>query len=118
MATAESVSVRLFGETHSSGATAVGVSSWPVWKSLPDSLLHQLDAHRHAQMRHDVQRPAPDPQLTCLASPLPAPQPIPEDLLDPPDRRLGQRAHVVAHRALPAPPALSPDGAQVLIARV
>ena len=39
MATAESVSVRLFGETPSSGATAVGVSSWPVWKSLPDSLL-------------------------------------------------------------------------------
>src|SRR5512135_793608 len=38
MATAESVSVRLFGETPSSGATAVGVSSWPVWKSLPDSL--------------------------------------------------------------------------------
>src|SRR5512135_42291 len=84
----------------------------------PPMNLHQLDAHRHAQMRHDVQRPAPDPQLTCLASPLPAPQPIPEDPLDPPDRRLGQRAHVVAHRALPAPPALSPDGAQVLIARV
>jgi hypothetical protein len=29
----------LFGETPSSGATAVGVSSWPVWKMLPDSLL-------------------------------------------------------------------------------
>ena len=37
--TAESVSVRLFGETPSSGATAVGVSSWPGWISLPDSLL-------------------------------------------------------------------------------
>src|SRR5512144_595612 len=56
MATAESVSVRLFGETPSSGATAVGVRSWPVWKRLPDSLLrratpnigyHRLQAGEH-----------------------------------------------------------------------
>ena len=39
MTTAESVSVRLFGKTPSSWATAVGVGSWPVWKRLPDSLL-------------------------------------------------------------------------------
>ncbi len=38
MATAKSVTVRLFGETPSSGATAVGVNSWPGWKSLPDSV--------------------------------------------------------------------------------
>jgi hypothetical protein len=38
-------SVRLFGATPSSGATAVGVSSWPGWNSLPDSI-SLLENHR------------------------------------------------------------------------
>ena len=48
MATAESASVRLFGDTPSPGATAVGVSPWPGWKRLPDSLLELLEAIREA----------------------------------------------------------------------
>jgi len=39
MTAAESESVRLFGETPSSGATAVGVRSWHLWKRLPDRLV-------------------------------------------------------------------------------
>ena len=48
MATAESESVRLLGDTPSPGATAVGVSPWPGWKRLPDSLLELLEAIREA----------------------------------------------------------------------
>jgi hypothetical protein len=56
MATAESVSVRLFGETLSSGATAVGVSSWPGWESLPDSLsqIHHDNEASHASIQQSI----------------------------------------------------------------
>ena len=75
-------------------------------------------AVRHSQVRHPVQRRAPDKQLRRLPGKAACTDSLAEDRLHPEDSRLGQRAPMVAALPLPLSPPFAPDGSQVLITDV
>src|SRR5512135_2841181 len=70
---------------------------------------------RHSLMCHHIQRPTPDPHLSCLLSHPPARYTAPEEHLHPEHRRLTQRATVIPRLFLPRRTTDPPDAAQILI---
>src|ERR671938_1280442 len=81
-------------------------------------LRRDLVAVRHPQVRHPVQRRAPDKHLRRLPLEAARPDSLAEDHLHAKDRRLCQRAPVVVTVALPLRAPLPADRAQVLVADV